>query len=357
MRKLKIVKPFALNRKRTIAVIGADGMLGSEVYSYFTALSKKTNSAVGTVWKISRDEYDFSYPAEVSRYFDSKDNMLPDIFINCAAFTDTNAIQTTHEGYLKGFRSNVVLPRLLAQACAKHRIKFVHVSTDYVNSEYTITAEDSNVTAEDSNVYEFPVNTYGLQKLLGEKYVESEYAEQKSDNYLIVRTSWLFGPNSKHKTFPEKITKKIIELAAAAVQNGNKEQLLDVDVATAGYPTSTWYLSSFIANALEIGLHGTVDGFQPTTTTSPSSGEKLPALATSSRVDVADKVMAFFGCDVNVPHADAVVTINPCHFGNASSMHHPAALPTLIARGNCTEDYVRCQAAAASWENHLSKFM
>jgi len=130
-------------------------MLGSEVYSYFTALSKKANSAVGTVWKISRDEYDFSCPADINRYFNVDDVVLPDIIINCAAFTDTTAIQTTHDGYIKAFKSNVILPRLLAEACAKNNIKFVHVSTDYVNSEQSITIGNTDVV-------EFPVNVYGL---------------------------------------------------------------------------------------------------------------------------------------------------------------------------------------------------
>lgn len=147
-----------------------------------------------------------------------------DVLMNCTAFTNTIACET-NEGMLLSYKLNVLLPKTLAGICLKKRIKLIHVSTDYVFSEYS-------PSDENNNKIEFPINTYGLHKLLGEKeiFAEMKYADPKISP-VIIRTSWLYGQHNK-KSFIHKFVKNI--------RNTGTAVCVDDQFSV---PTSTDYLS------------------------------------------------------------------------------------------------------------------
>jgi dTDP-4-dehydrorhamnose reductase len=85
--------------------------------------------------------------------------------INIGAAADVDACER-ERGDRSGsvYQANVVVPRALARACAEHKLRFVHVSTDYVF--------DGNAGPyREDDVPTVAANWYGQSKLDGEKAV------------------------------------------------------------------------------------------------------------------------------------------------------------------------------------------
>ena len=103
---------------------------------------------------------------------------MPDICINCAAYTNVDGCETNQ---LDAFKVNAMGARNLARACELVGAKMVHISTDYVfNGEGTTPFCEFDPVA--------PQSVYGKTKLAGEKFVE-----QFCSKFFIVRTAWLYG--------------------------------------------------------------------------------------------------------------------------------------------------------------------
>lgn len=113
----------------------------------------------------------------------------------------------------------------------------MHVSTDWVHSEFGT---------------EFPVNAYGLQKLLAEKNVELAFGKNRR-GYLICRASSLFGHTPARKTF---IHRFLLNCFRQAVNSKDGKVEVGVVSDVKGYPTSVEFLSRFIINAALKRLYG-----------------------------------------------------------------------------------------------------
>lgn len=115
----------------------------------------------------------------------------PDVVINAAAYTNVDACETDRE---KSFAVNALGVKNIAIACQKTNIKIVHFSTDYV---FEGKKKTPYVEEDICN----PINFYGHSKLEGENFLKT-----LSKNYLLIRTSWLYGINGRNfvKTILEK---------------------------------------------------------------------------------------------------------------------------------------------------------
>jgi dTDP-4-dehydrorhamnose reductase len=103
-----------------------------------------------------------------------------DVLINSAAQTNVDRCETHRD---EAFLLNAEAPRVLAQICSAQSAKLIHVSTDYVfdgNKRQPYSEDD---LAE-------PISVYGESKREGERRVLDE-----SDQHLVVRVSWVFGPD------------------------------------------------------------------------------------------------------------------------------------------------------------------
>ena len=118
----------------------------------------------------------------------------PDIVINAAAYTNVDGCETDREGC---FAVNAEAVKNIADACRDKKIRIIHFSTDYV---FDGTAREPYKEDASCN----PINVYGESKLTGERYLQN-----LSDNYLLIRTSWLYGIKGKN------FVKAIIEKAEA----------------------------------------------------------------------------------------------------------------------------------------------
>jgi len=103
-----------------------------------------------------------------------------DVLINCAAFTNVDLCETQRE---QAFQINAEAPRVLAEICREKKAKLIHFSTDYV-----FDGEKREPYTEDDAAK--PISFYGESKREGEKLVL-----QTQDRHLVVRVSWVFGPD------------------------------------------------------------------------------------------------------------------------------------------------------------------
>jgi dTDP-4-dehydrorhamnose reductase len=103
-----------------------------------------------------------------------------DVLINCAAFTNVDLCETQRE---QAFQINAEAPRVLAEICRDRKAKLIHFSTDYV-----FDGEKREPYTEDDMAK--PISFYGECKREGEKLVL-----QTDDRHLVVRVSWVFGPD------------------------------------------------------------------------------------------------------------------------------------------------------------------
>ncbi len=108
------------------------------------------------------------------------DHLGFDLVINAAAFTNVDLCETERD---QAFAINAEAPRVLAEICRDKNARLIHVSTDYVfdgQKHQPYSEEDA------AN----PISAYGESKRAGEKLVL-----QTSDRHLVVRVSWVFGPD------------------------------------------------------------------------------------------------------------------------------------------------------------------
>ena len=151
-------------------IVGDRGQLGSYLKKLLHDDSRREKSIFGVVAGVDLPEVDISKPYPLEKWLNRNVANPPIKFhwvINCAAATDTTKIESNQIGRDSSYLANVLGPKSIAEACVLHGTKFIHISTDYVFSENSTTKIATGINKID----EFPVNMYGLHKLLGEKMV------------------------------------------------------------------------------------------------------------------------------------------------------------------------------------------
>lgn len=103
-----------------------------------------------------------------------------DVLINAAGFTKVDLCETQPE---RAFLINAEAPRVVAEICDEKNARLIHFSTDYVFDG----AKREPYTEEDEAN---PISVYGESKLAGESNVLAVQYQN-----LIVRVSWVFGPD------------------------------------------------------------------------------------------------------------------------------------------------------------------
>ncbi len=163
---------------------------------------------LGTTFRRTLNQHDFISPTrDQLDLFDQVTitNFLsehqPDLAINLSAYT--NVDQAEGIGRAEAFHLNGYLPGQLASTCAKQKIRFLHLSTDYV---FSGEAENGYTEADQPD----PINVYGASKLAG------EYAVLAADpTACIVRTSRLYGASAESASAKKSFVELILRDAAA----------------------------------------------------------------------------------------------------------------------------------------------
>jgi dTDP-4-dehydrorhamnose reductase len=101
------------------------------------------------------------------------------VILNCAAYTN---VDKAEDEEVLAAEINYLAVENLALISKEHKIKLVHISTDYV---FDGASEKPYLETATTN----PTNKYGLTKLKGEKALQKINPE----NAVIIRTSWLYS--------------------------------------------------------------------------------------------------------------------------------------------------------------------
>ncbi|MCP4600891.1 MAG: dTDP-4-dehydrorhamnose reductase [Proteobacteria bacterium] len=152
-----------------ILITGASGQLGQDCRK---VIEKKHSVHARTSGQLDITKFD-----QVQREIQT---LQPDVLVNCAAYTAVDKCETEQETC---WAVNAQGADHLAEVCAAEGVRLIHISTDYVfagdkpiSQEYT---EQDPVA---------PLSAYGKSKLASEQNIM-----EKMDNFLILRTSWLYG--------------------------------------------------------------------------------------------------------------------------------------------------------------------
>jgi len=133
---------------------------------------------------LSRTEADLTDPAACAAQVAAH---APDMVINAAAYTAVDKAETDEA---TAHVVNGDTPTALAEACATHKIPFLHISTDYV-------FDGSGTTPWPANAPTGPLGAYGRTKLAGEEGVRAAM-EKTSGLYAILRTSWVVSAHGSN---------------------------------------------------------------------------------------------------------------------------------------------------------------
>ena len=152
-----------------ILIIGAGGRLGAALAGAYSG-----NAAVTGLTHSEIDIGDFD---EVEQILG---RLKVDVVINCAAMTNVDLCEEQRD---EAFRVNASAPELLAQICDDKAARFIHFSTDYVFDGRKREPYGEEDEAE-------PLSVYGESKREGEENVLGV-----NERHLVVRVSWVFGPD------------------------------------------------------------------------------------------------------------------------------------------------------------------
>ena len=152
-----------------IVILGAGGRLGAALFREY------------------RDKFDvagFNHTqldlSDLDAVRDRLQNTSFDVLINAAGFTRVDLCETQPD---RAFLINAEAPRVVAEICDEKNARLIHFSTDYV-----FDGEKQEPYTEDDEAD--PISIYGESKLAGENNVRAV-----QDQNLVVRVSWVFGPD------------------------------------------------------------------------------------------------------------------------------------------------------------------
>jgi dTDP-4-dehydrorhamnose reductase len=179
-------------------VLGAAGQLGSELVRL-----------LGRQACVTHDEVSVTDLKSVDDLLSSR---RPELVFNCAAYNAVDRAETERE---LAFAVNAEGPANVAMSCARHGVRLVHFSTNFVFDG----ALDRPYIETDRPA---PLSVYGTSKLEGEQRVLDLLPEA-----LVIRTSAVFGDTGsaiKGGSFPDRIVARAArdeELRVVADQRVN----------------------------------------------------------------------------------------------------------------------------------------
>ena len=161
----------------------------------------------------------------------TRDNLSPlefDVLVNCAAMTNVDLCEQEIE---QAFAINAEGPQLLARICRDKHAKMIHFSTDYV---FDGEKREPYVETDAAK----PISVYGESKRTGEKLVL-----QTQDRHLVLRVSWVFGPD--RPSFIDAMIKRACE-----------EEHIDAVADKFSTPTYTHDIAEMVSRFFDVDVPG-----------------------------------------------------------------------------------------------------
>ena len=210
-----------------LLVTGAKGMLAYDVL-------RVAEQAGHEVLAIDLPELDITDGNAVLAYFDRH---IPEAVINCAAWTDVDAAESSPEA---AHAVNAFGADVLATAAAHHAAPLLHISTDYVFPGQAPLGREGKPRAYVESDSTGPLSVYGKTKLEGEQAVLAG-----SRRNTVVRSAWLFGVHGRN----------FVDTMLRLASERDSVQVVDDQI---GSPTWTGHLAPALVGMLEREVRGLV---------------------------------------------------------------------------------------------------
>ena len=202
-----------------IIILGAGGRLGA-------ALTREYREKFDVV-AFNHSQLDLANVGEIHHNIDE---LKFDVLINTAAFTNVDLAESQRE---QAFAINADAPKHLAEICSEKKAKLIHFSTDYVfDGEKREPYSETDVAK--------PISVYGASKRAGEENVLA-----LQDRHLVVRVSWVFGPDR-----PSFID--------AMIKRAREEESIDAITDKFSTPTYTRDIAEMLSQFFEVDVPGGV---------------------------------------------------------------------------------------------------
>jgi dTDP-4-dehydrorhamnose reductase len=159
--------------------------------------------------------------------------LRPAVVFNCAAFHNVDACEREED---RAFEVNATAVKRLAERCAEHGARLVHLSTNYV-----FPGDRPEPYREDD--LPSPRSAYAISKLAGE-YAALAYAPGS----LVVRTAGLYGLRGSGSKGGNFVTRMV----ARAREQGELRMVADQRLS----PTFTADLAAALVEAVDRGVEG-----------------------------------------------------------------------------------------------------
>jgi len=200
-----------------VVILGAHGRLGAALIREY----RDKFEVVG----FNHAQLDLGKPEEIHAEIDKLDF---DVLINAAAFTNVDLCETERE---QAFAINAEAPKVLGEICSEKNAKLIHISTDYVFDGEKREPYVETDAAE-------PISVYGESKRAGEKNVLAG-----RDQHLIVRVSWVFGPDR-----PSFID--------AMIKRAREEEQINAIADKFSTPTYTHDIAEMVSRFFDVDVPG-----------------------------------------------------------------------------------------------------
>ncbi len=212
-----------------ILITGSSGLLGHEL---LRILSLDKDKEVLAIYNNRKPEINASniktVKLDIQKTLFLEDLVIkyrPDTIVHAAAYTDVDGCEINRD---RAWRTNVEATKSIVRSARITRSHIIYVSTDYVfDGEKGMYREDD---------IPYPVNYYGMTKLLAEEHVRSSGVL-----YTIVRTSAIYGFGGSKKSFAEFVIEKL--------RNNEKVSALEDQYVS---PTYNKHLAKAIAEIIEL---------------------------------------------------------------------------------------------------------
>jgi len=192
---------------KKVFIIGAGGLIGGAMQR---ACSGKGYAVFGADNDVQGNDFEFLDITQKDTVAKALQKIQPDILVLTAALS--------HVDYCEEFpaesgKVNIQGLQNVLDAMNKERTQLVFFSSDYIF--------DGLSGPYSENDKPNPLCVYGKHKLMAEELIQNRLG-----NYLIVRTTWAYGPEQKGKNFVLSLLKKL--------ENGEK---VKVPLDQIGSPT------------------------------------------------------------------------------------------------------------------------
>jgi dTDP-4-dehydrorhamnose reductase len=154
---------------KRVVILGAGGRLGAALVRQYA----DTFAVIG----FNHAQLDLAAPEQMRA---ALGGLEFDALINTAAQTNVDRCETHQE---EAFAINGEATGVLAEICARKKARFIHISTDYV---FDGEKREPYTEADEAE----PISVYGESKRAGERR-----ALEANERALVVRVSWVFGPD------------------------------------------------------------------------------------------------------------------------------------------------------------------